>query len=282
MITGIDKIFVISLRERDDRRKSFDINFRDFNYEYVDAVNGKSLDISELVKQGVFSSIFKSPLTGICTKGVFGCALSHLETWKRIKNSKFEKTLILEDDIFLESDIESIETAVSNADDIEDWDVIFLGKQTVNIYSPKDGFENYKSYEKLIDNTPTDLIEMPYGAGFFAAHSYILSQSGVSKLLELTKSGINYPIDVFMEEMKKHGLKIYSTRRSLIRQKSHAVYDTAKKNKQKIDSDTWFNKRKELKSLTLEIDFDLVKKVYIEKSDDNYLKDEPYVHMHLK
>ena len=39
MITGIDKIFVISLRERDDRRKSFDINFRDFNYEYVDFRN---------------------------------------------------------------------------------------------------------------------------------------------------------------------------------------------------------------------------------------------------
>ena len=57
MITGIDKIFVISLRERDDRRKSFDINFRDFNYEYVDAVDGNSLDISELVKQGVFSDI---------------------------------------------------------------------------------------------------------------------------------------------------------------------------------------------------------------------------------
>ena len=44
MITGIDKIFVISLRERDDRRKSFDINFRDFNYEYVDTFKEGDVD----------------------------------------------------------------------------------------------------------------------------------------------------------------------------------------------------------------------------------------------
>ena len=45
---------------------------------------------------------------------------------------------------------------------------------------------------------------------------------------------------------------------------------------QDIDSDTWVNKRKHLKSLSIEVDFDMIKKIEIKKSDDNYLKEEPY------
>jgi len=36
-----------------------------------------------------------------------------------------------------------------------------------------------------------------------------------------------------------------------------------------------------LKSLSIEVDFDMIKKIEIKKSDDNYLKEEPYVYMFL-
>ena len=276
------KTYVIGLEKRLDRKVSIQRNFKDLNYEYYNAINGDGLNIQKLVQDGVISNCIKSPLTGIMTKGVIGCALSHLNVWKKIVNEN-EIALILEDDAFLDCDMNSLNLCFDNIQKLDKWDVIFLGKQSVDIINQNSSPSDYSEYVKSVSNRAEDLHEMRYGAGFFCAHAYILNKKSANKLVEQAEKGIDYPIDVFIEEMKKFNFKIYSTARSLIRQKSHALMDTLKVENtiQDIDSDTWVNKRKHLKSLSIEVDFDMIKKIEIKKSDDNYLKEEPYVYMFL-
>ena len=276
------KTYVIGLEKRLDRKVSIQRNFKDLNYEYYNAINGDGLNIQKLVQDGVISNCIKSPLTGIMTKGVIGCALSHLNVWKKIVNEN-EIALILEDDAFLDCDMNSLNLCFDNIQKLDKWDVIFLGKQSVDIINQNSSPSDYSEYVKSVSNRAEDLHEMRYGAGFFCAHAYILNKKSANKLVEQAEKGIDYPIDVFIEEMKKFNFKIYSTARSLIRQKSHALMDTLKVENtiQDIDSDTWVNKRKDLKSLSIEVDFDMIKKIEIKKSDDNYLKEEPYVYMFL-
>ena len=276
------KTYVIGLEKRLDRKVSIQRNFKDLNYEYYNAINGDGLNIQKLVQDGVISNCIKSPLTGIMTKGVIGCALSHLNVWKKIVDEN-EIALILEDDAFLDCDMNSLNLCFDNIQKLDKWDVIFLGKQSVDIINQNSSPSDYSEYVKSVSNRAEDLHEMRYGAGFFCAHAYILNKKSANKLVEQAEKGIDYPIDVFIEEMKKFNFKIYSTARSLIRQKSHALMDTLKVENtiQGIDSDTWVNKRKHLKSLSIEVDFDMIKKIEIKKSDDNYLKEEPYVYMFL-
>ena len=276
------KTYVIGLEKRLDRKVSIQRNFKDLNYEYYNAINGDGLNIQKLVQDGVISNCIKSPLTGIMTKGVIGCALSHLNVWKKIVNEN-EIALILEDDAFLDCDMNSLNLCFDNIQKLDKWDVIFLGKQSVDIINQNSSPSDYSEYVKSVSNRAEDLHEMRYGAGFFCAHAYILNKKSANKLVKQAEKGIDYPIDVFIEEMKKFNFKIYSTARSLIRQKSHALMDTLKVENtiQDIDSDTWVNKRKDLKSLSIEVDFDMIKKIEIKKSDDNYLKEEPYVYMFL-
>ena len=276
------KTYVIGLEKRLDRKVSIQRNFKDLNYEYYNAINGDGLNIQKLVQDGVISNCIKSPLTGIMTKGVIGCALSHLNVWKKIVNEN-EIALILEDDAFLDCDMNSLNLCFDNIQKLDKWDVIFLGKQSVDIINQNSSPSDYSEYVKSVSNRAEDLHEMRYGAGFFCAHAYILNKKSANKLVEQAEKGIDYPIDVFIEEMKKFNFKIYSTARSLIRQKSHALMDTLKVENtiQDIDSDTWVNKRKHLKSLSIEVDFDMIKLNFFKKSDDNYLKEEPYVYMFL-
>ena len=276
------KTYVIGLEKRFDRRAAIQSNFKELNYEHYNAINGDELNIQKLVEDGIISNCIKSPLTGIMTKGVIGCALSHLNIWKKIAEED-EMALILEDDAFLDCHINTLFSSFKNIEKLKEWDVIFLGKQSVDIINHKLSPSNYSEYVESVSNYAEDLHEMRYGAGFFCAHAYILNKDSANKLIEQAEKGIDYPIDVFIEEMKKFNFKIYSTARSLIRQKSHALLDTLKKENslKDIDSDTWVNKRKHLKSLSIEVDFDMIKKIEIKKSDDNYLKEEPYVYMFL-
>ena len=277
------KTYIIGLKDRFDRRTALNSNFKEFDYEYYDAVKGEELDIQKLIQDNVISDCIKSPLTGIMTKGVIGCALSHLNVWKKIIDEGHDTALILEDDVFLDTHINTLNSAFDNIKKLNGWDVVFLGKQTVDIINHRTNPNNYQEYVDGISNFPEDLHKMRYGAGFFCAHAYVLSRSGVQKLVEQASKGIDYPIDVFIEEMKKYDFQIYTTARSLIRQKSHAILDTlnTQNNLADIDSDTWVNKRNKLKSLSIEVDFDMIKKIEIKKSNDNYLKEEPYVYMFL-
>ena len=53
--------YVISLKGREDRRKTFDDNWKSYDYEYVDFTDGDDLDIKKLIQDGVINDYFLSP-----------------------------------------------------------------------------------------------------------------------------------------------------------------------------------------------------------------------------
>ena len=95
-----NNIKIINLKKRTDRKQNVKTQLDKlgiYNYEFFEAINGyeieeseKIIEIQELFRNNDFS--YK--------KGVIGCALSHIELWKKLVNdNNNDYYLILEDDI---------------------------------------------------------------------------------------------------------------------------------------------------------------------------------------
>jgi len=107
---GATKIFVISDKENIQRRNDFKdawSNFKNFDYEFVDAIMGKDLDITKLIQEKKILGKFYDP-NGTLSKNLLASILSHEKVWNLILNENINQTdiesqnkdwyLILEDD----------------------------------------------------------------------------------------------------------------------------------------------------------------------------------------
>jgi len=235
---GFDKVYVISLQKRQDRRERVNRLLNGIDFEFVDSIDGyKDIDIQELIETEELSTEFKDPV-GLITKGIVGCALSHKKAWKRFIDSKKDiSAVFFEDDFMMTSDIftqppgqkitkESSYTQyytelLDEINIIEDWDVIFLGKKKLKYNG-----------ERITDK----IVHPEFGKSGWGAHSYVLNRKSAKKLLDLY-SPIDYAADVFLETNK-----CYSVNPSLFRQESDSLlYGKYKINDTEIDSDTFNN-----------------------------------------
>ena len=235
---GFDKVYVISLPKRQDRRERVKRLLNGIDFEFIDAIDGyKDIDIQELIETEELSTEFKDPV-GLITKGIVGCALSHKKAWKRFLDSKKDiSAVFFEDDFMMTSDIftqppgqkitkESSYTQyytelLDEINIIEDWDVIFLGKKKLKYNG-----------ERITDK----IVHPEFGKSGWGAHSYVLNRKSAKKLLDLY-SPIDYAVDVFLETNK-----CYSVNPSLFRQESDSLlYGKYKINDTEIDSDTFNN-----------------------------------------
>ncbi len=100
------KIFVINLKNRDDRRKHIVELFNKHNisdYSFIEAVNGNNLDnnIINQCRSKLQKSIYREGEFGL---NEIGCALSHLKIYKEILSKNLHGAFIFEDDIcFIEN-----------------------------------------------------------------------------------------------------------------------------------------------------------------------------------
>ena len=74
------------------------------SYEIVEAVDGRTLDLSDagLVHPAADSSF---------SRGVFGCVLSHLQVYTKMLADGLGSALVLEDDVILPPDIDALAEA---------------------------------------------------------------------------------------------------------------------------------------------------------------------------
>lgn len=148
-IEGVDKIYVINLDHKVERRNHMDtllIN-HGFQYERFSAVNGWALDKSQLRK---FHLNCLPPVKErrYISPGQIGCLLSHLSIIKQALDKGYETIWILEDDvIFNKHPKEILETFISNmqVEQIE-WDVLYtdLNLRAVN---PNGSIKHYVVFE---------------------------------------------------------------------------------------------------------------------------------------
>lgn len=162
-----DKIFVINLPRRSDRKKSMEDFFSIQNipptdYEFIEAFDGQSQPIIDQYQSNKNSN----PSNPIITSGHFACLLSHLKAITLAKSRGYKKIMILEDDVYTE---EQNFVSKLNSIHVPEYDLLYLG----GIMSKKKYFTSGWTWSG--------------GTNIMGAYGYILSSELFDKVLsELT------------------------------------------------------------------------------------------------
>jgi glycosyl transferase, family 25 len=102
--------YVINLARSPDRRAHImaQLDKTRVHYEFVNAVDGRDLNLSDSrVVDPMFARI------GAARPGDVGCALSHLEAYRKILDAGLEQACVLEDDIILPADLNALTDAIA-------------------------------------------------------------------------------------------------------------------------------------------------------------------------
>jgi glycosyl transferase family 25 len=106
-------IFVINLPEEGFRRAAIEKQLHLFNmdFEIFPAVKGKNISVEE--KSRHYNDKWFTRYEGrSATLGELGCALSHIEIYKKIKEKNISHALILEDDAWLNPNLPELLNAI--------------------------------------------------------------------------------------------------------------------------------------------------------------------------
>lgn len=135
---GFDKIYVLNLPHRKDRRQKIRQTL-DFNgitkYEFLkNTVDGRDLSFDWLLEENIMSPIQIDHL-GISAIGTFGCALSHYNAWIELANSEYDNAVFFEDDIYESKSLDKLYNIIQiELPLIKDWDILFLGRMSDKNY----------------------------------------------------------------------------------------------------------------------------------------------------
>lgn len=224
---GFDKIYVINLKRRKDRKDKLIKDYPEINFTFVEAIDGKELTKEQLIESGQLNPSFYDP-SGMVTMGIFACALSHKKAWDQALADGVENALFLEDDINFKVPFVENKTFTPLYRDILsdlkqfDWDLVQFGKKSEfshGIYVGK-----YFVIPK-------------YKSNFNGAHTYGATREMIQALSDNCLP-VKYAADVYIEGFyNTHNL--LTIKESLIRQNSDLV-DPAN-----ADSDTYYNDYRE-------------------------------------
>jgi GR25 family glycosyltransferase involved in LPS biosynthesis len=186
------KYYMISLDENPKDKLQYLSEFGIYP-EVVKGVNGKTVsnnDVKEAVC-GYYSEF--GP------KGAIGCAMSHMNIYKKIAEGENEYAVIMEDDvIFRNKEVEK--TVMSTIDEApEDFDIIYLGCFESDFFKNVMGVMGMTVEEKKV----TDSLKKPSIA--LGTHAYIVSQKGAKKLLKELYGKVHNHIDYCIQYLYKTG-----------------------------------------------------------------------------
>lgn len=220
---GFDKIYVINLKRRMDRKISLLKKYPNLDFTFIEAIDGKQLKIQDLISENKLNTSFFDP-HGMVTMGVFACALSHKKAWDQALEDGVENALFLEDDIFLYNECTTGTEFTSTYKDIlnevmsHDWDLLHLGKKHPQTFGMNIG--KYLTVPK-------------YNNNYEGAHAYVATKEMI-KTLSNNYLPIKYAADVYLEQyVNTH--KVFTLKNSLIQQVNDLVAS------QNADSDTYYN-----------------------------------------
>jgi GR25 family glycosyltransferase involved in LPS biosynthesis len=183
---AIDQIHLINLDRRPDRLERFTQSHPELEarFQRFSAHDGKALKLTPALARLFAPNNFN------WHKATMGCALSHLALWHRSAETDGENWLILEDDARLLPGWESAITQALKPGVLpEDWEIFFLGGVLPKY---RDFFEaNVQPLPGGIGRVKEDCVfgKNPPGYFHFCAYSYLLSQRGAKRLLELVEKG---------------------------------------------------------------------------------------------
>jgi len=203
-----DEIYLMNLKRRPDRLKTFLNKFRESDlsqYPLVkfDAIDGSMLDIekvplSELAKaelQQLKTTGFRTKHYQL-TKGAIGCYLSHLKIWENILKNEYKTALIFEDDADIPHNI--LERMNEEMMYIPtDWDIVLFGYLCSQCYQ----HENYNKVER-----------------FMLTHCMLIKSSAIRKIIATeVLLPITQQIDALLSELSSV-INIYTVKDRIVRQ----------------------------------------------------------------
>lgn len=213
--TFFDRVFVISLKESTDRHELLRDTLKGLEYEIFWGVNGKELEIQDLIKKGSLST--NGSESNTLTSGEIGCALSHLAVYKKIIDLNLKNALILEDDLVLNSDdpenFQSLSKGLHELPD--DWEFLYLGYALNNnrmsysaylrawLFYPILSLHDSKRFNPFNYRRrfPRKYSQYLQRAGYhYRLHSYGVSRAGAQKILDY-QTPINLAADNAVSEM---------------------------------------------------------------------------------
>lgn len=195
MLNQFNNIYIINLPGHTGRKQRItdelisvgvDIN----KLIFIEAIHGSSLpDTKSLINEGILANTFIDP-NGMVTKNIIACAMSHKMCYDHIISSGSECSLILEDDIvFSKTGLKALNngafnTIISNFKKSK-YDVAFVGGvgDTIPVWEEESGMGLYE-YRRYLPE--------------WAAHAYVVKQSGAKALLE-NNTPIKHAADVNIE-----------------------------------------------------------------------------------
>lgn len=177
-----DKIFMINLRRRPDRRDRMHKCFDEMglDVETIDAVDGQELN-ETFLKSISFMPDFYDPYHKRPMKlGEIGCFLSHYQV---VKNG-YEKTLVLEDDIRFESYFrKKTKYTMAEVMHMPGWDLVYFGRK--RLQDQDEPWVEGSNY----------LVHVGYS---YWTLGYVLSLNGAKKLLEAEPLKKLVPVDEYL------------------------------------------------------------------------------------
>lgn len=213
-----EKIYVISDPANEQRRLDFIeawSGFSDFDFEFVDAVMAKDIDINKLYLQGKISDQFYDP-NACLSKTVFAIALSHEKVWQKIWDlHQFRQTderfLILEDDA---RPTKSLCKDIFNGRYKKLLKSLERFRTDVFIWGKKEEVISICTYTNQFFGEPTYLADT-------SGHAYMINRSVAFELID-KQSTIWKAVDVLIEEVGQRR-KWKAPYRSYIRQQGNLL-----------------------------------------------------------
>jgi len=206
MNNNLAPIYIINLKKSADRLENVKKVMNKYNLKYnrFDAIYGKDLSQEEVNKN---TNILCRTL--LCNNGIIGCAMSHIELWKKLlKDESTNMYIIMEDDI-QDIDIKQLNYLI-NFINKNNFDFDFISLNCISMLC-----KNLNKGIKVNDNLYLTNKIYPFGMG-----AYIINKSGAKKLVDMiNKYKITYHIDFsvsFKKYLSNNNFKHYNTNYNLV------------------------------------------------------------------
>lgn len=208
------KIYIINMKKSLDRKKHMQKILKDYNYDFIEAIDGRKLD------KNIIKDISKNT-SRVMNLGEIGIFLSQKKLFETFLKSNNNYCLVLEDDISLHKDF--FGELNKCLFEIPDFDIFYcydkplyhfyniIGKD-VQSYFPEKWDRNQKL---LLDQDYSKHCKLASGHRM-GAYGMIISRKAAKQLLEKLKIiKTAFDVQIHFKDVKEN-LKIYAAKKNLV------------------------------------------------------------------
>lgn len=211
MLSLFDKVYYINSKNRPDRFRNMSARFEALGYQ-KDGLNfgNGHIERFEAIFGGHIASVDFGDQKKKLNNGEIGCFLSHREIWKKIKESGYKKTLILEDDAEFGKDFDSFNDLFNS---VPDFDLLYLGQWNYDV----DFMDGQKIQGKETSALIEEISPRIWKANrCWLTHAYVVDLNCIDYLLKSTEK-LYSCLDHVMADIQSE-LKVYAIYPSIVKQ----------------------------------------------------------------